>query len=68
MTPLEHLIESKKNFRRRMRELSPTEKIRQLELLQKRVYSILESREQGGGKAIPQDWRRWAEAQRANKK
>lgn len=64
MNSLEQLIESKKNFRRRVRAMSPTEKIRQLELLQRRYYSILVDREANGGRPVPPKWLRWAEAQR----
>lgn len=63
MNSLEQLIESKKRFRHRMRELSPTEKIQQLEMLQRRYYSILVEREKNGGRSIPADVKRWSEAQ-----
>ena len=64
MNSLQRLIESKERFRRRMRELSPTEKIQRLEMLQRRYYSMLIDRERNGGRAIPAEVKRWAEAQR----
>ena len=64
MNSLEQLIESKKNFRRHVRNMSPTEKIRQLELLQRRYYTLLVDRAANGGRAVPAEWERWAQAQR----
>ena len=64
MNSLEHLIESKKKFRRHVRKMSPTEKIRQLELLQRRYYTLLVDREANGGRCVPAEWQRWAQAQR----
>jgi len=64
MNSLKHLIDSKKRFRQHQRDLSPTEKIRQLELLQRRYYSIIADRERNGGRPIPAEVKRWAEAQR----
>lgn len=53
----------KKAFRERMKNLTPTEKIQQLELLQRRYYTLLAEREKSGGRAVPRNWRRWKEAQ-----
>ncbi len=64
MNSLEQLIKSKENFRRYVRGMSPTEKIRQLELLQQRNYRLLVDREASGGRPVPPAWKRWAEAQR----
>ncbi len=42
--------------------LSPTEKIKHLELLQRRYYAILEAREQSSGRPIPERWKKWHRA------
>lgn len=60
---VEDLKRRKKNFRTFTRNLSPTEKIRQLELLQKRYYELLKAREAGGGRKIPEKWQKWRKAQ-----
>ena len=60
---IEDLKRRKDNFRRFTRNLSPTEKIRQLELLQKRYYKLLKAREENGGRKIPEKWRKWRDAQ-----
>jgi hypothetical protein len=59
----EDLKRRKENFRRFTRNLSPTEKIRQLELLQRRYYELLKAREENGGREIPEKWRKWRAAQ-----
>jgi len=58
------LREKKRRSRERIRAMSPTDKIRQLELLQARYYELLTIREASQGKAIPADWEKWANAQR----
>lgn len=60
---IEDLKRRKENLRRFTRNLSPTEKIRQLELLQKRHYELLKTREENGGREIPEKWRKWRNAQ-----
>jgi len=60
---IEDLQRRKENFRAFTRNLSPTEKIRQLELLQKRHYELLKAREENGGRKIPDKWRKWRDAQ-----
>lgn len=60
---VEDLKRRKENFRQYTRNLSPTEKIRQLELLQWRYYNLLKAREENGGREIPEKWRKWREAQ-----
>ena len=60
---IEDLKRRKKNFRAFTRNLSPTEKIRQLELLQRRYYELLKAREENSGRKIPEKWRKWREAQ-----
>ncbi len=60
---IEDLKRRKENFRAFTRNLSPTEKIRQLELLQKRYYELLKAREENGGRKIPEKWRKWRDAQ-----
>jgi hypothetical protein len=62
MNYLDQLNENKKNFRRFVRNMSPTEKIRRLEQLQHRYYSLLVAREKNGGRPIPAEWKRWAQA------
>lgn len=57
------LKRSKERLRRYVRNLSPTEKIQQLELLQKRYYEIVKERELNGGRKIPEYLQRWREAQ-----
>ena len=61
---IEDLKRRKGNFRAFSRNLSPTEKIRQLELLQRRYYELLKAREENGGRKIPEKWRKWREAQK----
>ncbi len=60
---IEDLEQRKENFRQFTRNLSPTEKIRQLELLQRRHYELLKAREENGGREIPEKWRKWRDAQ-----
>ena len=60
---IEDLNRRKSNFRRFTRNLSPTEKVRQLELLQRRHYELLKAREENGGRKIPEKWRKWRDAQ-----
>ena len=60
---IEDLKRRKNNFRVFTRNLSPTEKIRQLELLQWRYYELMKAREENGGRKIPEKWRKWREAQ-----
>ena len=59
----EALKQSKEKLRHYLRNLSPTEKIRQLELLQKRNYEILKELEKSEGRKVPEKWRKWREAQ-----
>ncbi len=60
---IEDLQLRKENLRRFTRNLLPTEKIRQIELLQKRHYELLKAREENGGRKIPDKWRKWRDAQ-----
>ena len=60
---IDDLVRRKKRFRHYMRNLSPTEKIRELESLQRRTYELLRIREMNGGRPIPADWLRWKQAQ-----
>jgi len=60
---IEDLKRRKEIFRAFTRNLSPTEKIRQLELLQRRHYELLKAREENGGREIPEKWRKWCDAQ-----
>ncbi len=59
---IKDLNRRKGNFPRFTRNLSPTEKIRQLKLLQKRHYQLLKAREENGGRGIPEKWRKWHDA------
>ena len=59
---IEDLERRKSSFRSFTRNLSPTEKVRQLELLQKRHYELLKAREENGGREIPEKWRKWGDA------
>ena len=59
---IDDLARRKKSFRRYMYRLSPTEKIRHLEILQSRYYSLLEAREQNNGRPIPERWKKWHKA------
>lgn len=59
---VEDLRRRKKSLRTFTRSLSPTEKIRQLELLQQRYYKLLKAREESGGREIPDKWRKWRDA------
>lgn len=61
---VEDLQRRKESFRAFTRNLSPTEKNRQIELLQRRHYELLKAREENGGREIPEKWRRWREAQK----
>lgn len=63
---IEDLKRRKENFRRYVRNLSPTEKIQELELLQKRYYEILKERELNGGRKMPENWKKWKDAQDLN--
>ena len=38
------------------------DRLRQLEALQEQSYEILRIREANGGKPIPPEWQKWAEA------
>lgn len=62
------LVEQKKKYREYMRNMSLSDRLRQLEALQEQTYEILRIREANGGKAIPEGWQRWAKAQKSIKK
>lgn len=66
--PVIELQRRKEVFRDYVRNLSPTEKILELEALQERSYEIMEIREQNGGLPIPDQWKRWHKAQLAIEK
>ena len=61
---IEDLKRRKANFRNYVRNLSPTEKIVQLEILQKRSYALMKAREANGGRKVPENWERWNDAQK----
>jgi hypothetical protein len=56
------LKQRKKTSREFLRSLSPAEKIAKLVELQARYYEMLKLREQNGGRAIPEKWRKWHHA------
>lgn len=57
----------KKTSREFLRSLSPTEKIAKLVELQEQYYKMLETREQNGGREIPEKWRKWHKARYENR-
>lgn len=59
---IEDLERRKKIFREHLRNLSPTEKIEQLVILQHHYYELLSIREKNGGRPIPERWRKWYKA------
>lgn len=60
---IEDLTGCKAAMRRYLRNLSPSEKIIHLELLQKRTYSLAESRQKNGKGEILRKLRIWQKAQ-----
>lgn len=57
-------LQARKGRRREsLKNLSPREKVRQLEELQARYYELLRVRVANGGPAIPEGWQRWKKAQ-----
>ncbi len=56
----------KKHSREFLRNLSPEEKIAKLVELQEQYYAMLKAREQNGGRAIPEKWRKWHAARYEN--
>jgi hypothetical protein len=59
----ELFLEQKEKYRSYVRNLSLSDRLRQLEDLQAQSYEILRIREANGGVPVPAGWRRWAEAQ-----
>lgn len=53
------LKKRKKTSREYLRNLSPSEKIAKLAELQEQYYQMLKAREENGGRAIPEKWRKW---------
>ena len=60
---LKSFLEQKQRYRIYAGNLPLEDRLRQLEALQQQSYEILRIREVNGGKPVPPDWRRWAEAQ-----
>lgn len=60
---LELFLEQKRKYRTHVRNMSLSDRLRQLESLQEQSYEILCVREANGGMSVPAEWRRWAEAQ-----
>lgn len=56
----------KKSSREFLRSLSPSEKIAKLVELQEQYYQMLKIREENGGHAIPERWRKWHTARYEN--
>lgn len=63
---IEDLDRRKAVLRHYLRNLSPTEKIVQLELLQKRTYNLAESRKKNGKGEIQDKLKIWRKAQGLN--
>jgi hypothetical protein len=63
-TSIRELRRRKRVSRNYVRNMSPTEKILQLEELQERCYELMEIREQNGGLPVPDNWKRWRKAQK----
>ncbi len=59
------LVEQKRKYREHTRNMSLSDRLRQLEALQEQTYEILRIREANGGKPVPEGWQRWARAQEA---
>ncbi len=62
------LVEQKRKYREHNRNMSLSDRLRQLEALQEQTYEILCIREANGGKPVPEGWQRWARAQDEIKK
>jgi len=62
------LVEQKRKYREHIRNMSLSDRLRQLEALQEQTYEILRIREANGGKPIPDGWQRWARAQESIKR
>jgi hypothetical protein len=65
---VEDLARRKNRSREFLRNLSPSEKIARLVELQERYYQMLKTREENGGRAIPERWRKWYRARYENSK
>lgn len=63
---IKDLDRRKKQSREFLRNLSASEKIAKLVELQTQYYEMLEIREQNGGRAIPEKWRKWHKARYEN--
>ncbi|HMO79644.1 MAG TPA: hypothetical protein PKD24_02525 [Pyrinomonadaceae bacterium] len=61
--PIADLQRRKRSLRTYLKDLTPVEKIRQLEEMQERYFEILHVREANGGLPIPPEWVRWHKAQ-----
>ena len=59
---LKLFLEQKRKFRNHARNLPLGDRLRQLEALQEQSYEILRIREANGGKPMPPEWQKWAEA------
>lgn len=65
---IKDLQRRKKVSRRYLSSLSPVEKIAKLVDLQEQYYQMLKTREENGGLAIPERWRKWHAARYENVK
>lgn len=63
---IEDLKQRKNRSREYLRNLSPSEKIAKFTELQERYYQMLKAREENGGRAIPERWRKWHTARYEN--
>lgn len=57
-------LDQKQRYRAHAKGLSLEERLRQLESLQEQSYEILRIRAANGGRQIPPEWERWADAQK----
>ena len=63
---IKDLKRRKKSSREFLRSLSPSEKIAKLVELQEQYYAMLKTREENGGRKIPERWRKWHTARYEN--
>lgn len=61
-------IEQKRKYRIQARNMSLSDRLRQLEALQEQSYEIMSIREKNGGMPVSEGWKKWAKAQEALKK
>ena len=60
---LASFLEQKRTYRDFVKNMSLSDRLRQLEALLEQTYEILRVREANGGRPVPAGWRRWAKSQ-----